>query len=299
MNAPRRATLIRLLAALAAVVVVVVGVAIWRSGDDSPVAAPSTTTTTATTQPATTVTTAPAATEIATAKGASLTVYAEKPADAGGEASTPTTIPSGPLAAIPRAGLNSAGVKKVADGYQFANPTYFGNPLVLEVVANEGDWLKVVVAARPNHTEGWVKASDVEISSTTYRMELSLADFHLTVHDGDDVVVETDVVIGKDATHTPVGHFFLNEKIKQSNAGGAYGPWILSTNGYSESLDTFDGGLPVIAFHGTNQPGLIGTKASNGCIRMPNDVAIQLAEMLPAGTPIDIVAGPGEAATPA
>ncbi len=299
MDAPRRATLIRLLAAVAAVVVVVAGVAIWRSSDDSPAAAPATTTT-ATTQPATTVTTAPVATEIATAKGASLTVYAEKPADAGGgEPSTPTTIPSGSLAAIPRVGLNSAGVAKVADGYRFANPTYFGNPLVLEVVANEGDWLKVMVAARPNHTEGWVKASDVEISGTTYRMELSLADFHLTVYDGDDVVVETDVVIGKDATHTPVGHFFLNEKIEQSNAGGAYGPWILSTNGYSESLDTFDGGLPVIAFHGTNQPGLIGTKASNGCIRMPNDVAVQLAEMLPAGTPIDIVAGPAEATAPA
>ena len=121
-------------------------------------------------------------------------------------------------------------------------------------------------------------------------MVLSLADRHLTVYDGDTVVAETDVVIGKETTPTPLGAFYLSEKIQQKNAGGAYGPWILSTNGYSEALDLFDNGLPVVAFHGTNQPDLIGTQASNGCIRMPNEVVTQLAELLPAGTPIEIVA---------
>ena len=98
------------------------------------------------------------------------------------------------------------------------------------------------------------------------------------------------MVIGKETTPTPLGAFYLSEKIQQKNAGGVYGPWILSTNGYSEALDLFDNGLPVVAFHGTNQPDLIGTQASNGCIRMPNDVVTQLADMLPAGTPIQIVA---------
>ena len=102
------------------------------------------------------------------------------------------------------------------------------------------------------------------------------------------MVAETDVVIGKDTTPTPVGSFYLSEKIQQKNPDGAYGPWILSTNGYSEALDLFDNGLPVIAFHGTNQPALLGTPASNGCIRMPNDVVTHLAEVLPAGTPIEI-----------
>jgi lipoprotein-anchoring transpeptidase ErfK/SrfK len=175
-------------------------------------------------------------------------------------------------------------------GYEFDNPTYFGNPLVFDVVEDHGDWLKVLVPARPNHTVGWVRASDVELSSTTYRMALSLTDRHLVVYDGDRVVVETDVVIGTDATPTPTGRFYLNEKIRRSDPAGAYGPWILSTNGYSEAPDLFDGGLPVIAFHGTNQPGLIGSRASNGCVRMPNDVVARLADLLPAGTPVDIVA---------
>ena len=55
-------------------------------------------------------------------------------------------------------------------------------------------------------------------------------------------------------------------------------------------LDTFDNGLPQVAFHGTNQPELVGTKASNGCVRIPNDIVTKIAETIPAGTPIDVFA---------
>jgi lipoprotein-anchoring transpeptidase ErfK/SrfK len=238
----------------------------------------------------TSTTAAPAGALIATAKVPSVTVLASAPAELNLPATTTTAPPKTGHQPIPRVGLNSAAVKKVPEGYQFDNPTYFGNPLTMQVLEQHGDWLKVLIQARPNHTEGWVKASDVDVTSTTYRMELSLADRHLTVYDGDTVVAETDVVIGKDTTPTPLGTFYLAEKIKQSNPGGSYGPWILSTNGYSEALDLFDNGLPVVAFHGTNKPELIGTQASNGCIRLPNDVITQLADILPAGTPIEIVA---------
>lgn len=238
----------------------------------------------------TTTTAAPTGALIATAKVPNVTVLANAPAELNLPATTTTAPPKTGHQPIPRVGLNSAAVKKVPEGYQFDNPTYFKNPLVMQVVEQHGDWLKVLIQARPNHTEGWVKASDVDVTSTTYRMELSLADRHLTVYDGDEVVAQTDVVIGKDTTPTPLGTFYLAEKIKQSNASGSYGPWILSTNGYSEALDLFDNGLPVVAFHGTNKPELIGTQASNGCIRLPNDVITQLAEILPAGTPIEIVA---------
>jgi lipoprotein-anchoring transpeptidase ErfK/SrfK len=276
----------RLIALLAVLVALLVGAAAC-SGKEAPEAAPDE----ATTEPTPTTTPAPVGTLIATAKVPKVIVFAEPPAELRPADTTTTTAP--PKSArppIPRVGLNSAGVSKVALGYQFDNPTYFKNPLVMQVLEEHGDWLKVLIQARPNHTEGWVKASDVDITSTTYRMVLSLADRHLTVYDGDAVVAETDVVIGKDTTPTPLGAFYISEKIQQKNAAGAYGPWILSTNGYSEALDLFDNGLPVVAFHGTNQPDLIGTQASNGCIRMPNDVVSQLAELIPAGTPVEIVA---------
>lgn len=244
----------------------------------------------------TTTTEAPFVTTIATAKGRTLTVYATDPTGSAPATAAPgatttiaPTLPPTMLPAIPRSSLNSVGAKKVDVGFEFTNPTYFKNPFVVDVVADQGDWLKVLLPVRPNHTEGWVKRADVVLSTTQYHLLLDLNTYHLRLFEGDALKAETDVVIGRDNTQTPTGRFFIQEKIQQSNPGGVYGTWIFATNGYSEFLDTFNGGLPVIALHGTNQPELIGTRASNGCVRMPNDFADQLAATIPAGTPIDIV----------
>ena len=236
----------------------------------------------------------PFQTTYATAKGSRLTVLSELPKSVvtsppSSTTSTSSTLPP-KVPAIPRVGLNEAGVTETPTGFEFTNPTYYKNPLVVEVLENQGDYMKVLITARPNHTTGWVKANDVTIAATDYRMELDLSTFHLKVFKGADLFVETDVVIGKDSTPTPIGHFFITEKIKNSSDAGVYGAWILPTNGYSEVLDTFDGGLPEIALHGTNQPQLVGTKASNGCVRIPNDVVTKIAETVPAGTPVDIYA---------
>ena len=223
-------------------------------------------------------------TEIATAKVPQVQVYLHRP----GTPAPPTTTPAGGLPPIPRADLASAGVAANDKGYLFDNPTYFKNPLVFEVVKDDGAWLRVALLARPNHQTGWIRRSDVTLSTTRYRLVLRLSTFDLQAFDGDRKVVETHVVVGRPNTPTPLGTFFLTEKI-QKWEGSAYGPWILATSAYSEALDTFSGGLPQVAFHGTNEPQLIGTRASNGCIRMPDAVDQRLHDLLPAGTPITIV----------
>ena len=277
----RDSKLLRLLATLGVVLGLAAGAAACSSGNAEVVGVVETTTTTAPD---------PYVTVVATAKNAEIEVFAELPGGAAAAAPSPTTTapPAKNVQPIPRIGLNSAGSAKTDVGWTFENPTYFDNPLVMVVNETSGDWLRVQLHARPNEMEGWVRADDVELTSHSYRMELDLAGFDLKVYDGEELIEETQVVIGKDATPTPLGTYFLNEMIPQSNPGGAFGPWILSTSAYSETLETFDGGLPVIAFHGTNQPDLIGTQASNGCIRMPNDVVTRLAETLPAGTPVTV-----------
>ena len=277
----RDSKLLRLLATLGVVLGLAAGAAACSSGNAEVVGVVETTTTTAPD---------PYVTVVATAKSPEIEVFAELPEGAAAAAPSPTTTapPAKNVQPIPRVGLNSAGSAKTDVGWTFENPTYFDNPLVMVVTETSGDWLRVQLHARPNGMEGWVRADDVELTSHSYRMELDLAGFDLKVYDGEELIEETQVVIGKDATPTPVGTYFLNEMIPQSNPGGAFGPWILSTSAYSETLETFDGGLPVIAFHGTNQPDLIGTQASNGCIRMPNDVVTRLAETLPAGTPVTV-----------
>lgn len=226
-------------------------------------------------------------TVVATATVPEVRVFESRPDTAA--TATDAAFTAGELPAIPRKDLNSAGMAKTDDGYTYENPTYFENPLVFVVTEDDGEWLKVLLQARPNHSEGWIKRSDVTLSETRAHIELTKSTFHLKAWDGDRLVAETDVVIGKDSTFTPVGTFYIAEKIARS-AGGAYGPWILALNGYSESLDSFDGGMPQLAFHGTNKPELIGTQASNGCVRMPDEIDQMLADQMPAGTPITIVA---------
>jgi hypothetical protein len=230
----------------------------------------------------------PYITEIATAKVPEVQVLLNRP----GDAPTTTAAPAGTghhSAPIPRAGLNSAGVAVNAVGYEYANPTYFNNPLVFDVVKDQGDWLQVSLLARPLEQVGWVRRDDVTLSTTRYHLDLTLSDFDLKVFNGPSLVVETKVVVGTPSTPTPLGHFYVTEKIARPPSG-AYGSWIMATSAYSEALDSFDGGLPQVAFHGTNKPALVGTQSSNGCVRMPDPIDIQLAGMLPAGTPITIQA---------
>lgn len=232
----------------------------------------------------------PVTTTVATAQVRELEILAERP----GAPGSGSDVQRGSLPPIPRPDLNSAGARKTDQGWAFANPTYWGKPLVVPVVAQDGEWIKVHVPARPNGQEGWVRAGDVTLSTHDFHGELNLSDFTLRVWQGSEPLVETQVVIGTPRTPTPVGRLYITELLTAADAGvspgGAYGPHVLSTNTYSEALDLFDNGLPVIAFHGTNSPGLIGTKASNGCIRLPNDVVTQLAQTLPAGVPIDVKA---------
>ena len=98
------------------------------------------------------------------------------------------------------------------------------------------------------------------------------------------------MVVGRPDTKTPTGRFYVTDKVEQANPDGAYGPLALPLSAYSEQLDQFDNGVPVIALHGTNHPELIGQDVSNGCVRMPNDKVTQLGATIPFGTPIDIVA---------
>jgi hypothetical protein len=232
---------------------------------------------------------AAAITEIATAKVPLVQVYRTRPTGASSTTSTTsTTVADAAVPPIPRDGLNSAGVSTNANGIAYSNPTYFGNPLVFDVVHDSGAWLQVELLARPNHQTGWIHRSDVTLSTTHLHLRLKLSTFDLQAFDGSRKFLETHVVVGTPSTPTPLGTFYLTEKISRPPSG-AYGPWILATSAYSETINSFDGGLPQVAFHGTNRPQLIGTRASNGCIRMPDDVDLKLASVLPAGTPVTIV----------
>ncbi len=180
------------------------------------------------------------------------------------------------------------GRRSTPTGWIFSNPTSFDNPFVMMVTERRGDTLEVQIPVRPNGGVGYVQADQVDLSTIDQRLELDLSDRQLRFFQDGVLVAETSVVIGKDGTRTPTGRFYVTDEVPKSNPDGAYGPLVLATSAYSEDLDEFDGGAPVIAFHGTNQPELIGTEASNGCIRMPNEVVTLIGDRLQLGARVDI-----------
>lgn len=251
-----------------------------RTAEESVAASTTTTSTTTSTTTTTTTSTVPATTTAPTV--------------------TTSTIPPDPyetFVATIREEVTLLDAYEEPDGepavFEFAisNPTYFGNELALMITdrTDDGEWLKVQVPIRPNGTEAWIPAADAVITSHRFRAEVNLTARAVTVWDGADLVVETTAVIGKESTPTPLGSFFVNDLVEKWDTS-AYGPYILSLSGFSEAMETFGGGIPVIAIHGTNRPDLMGGAHSNGCIRIPNDVIRVLADTVPIGTPVDIVA---------
>ncbi|MCH8049461.1 L,D-transpeptidase, partial [Patescibacteria group bacterium] len=69
---------------------------------------------------------------------------------------------------------------------------------------------------------------------------------------------------------------------------GPYGAWTLGLNQHSEVMETFRGGRPAIALHGTADLNDIGERVSNGCVRIHNDDLVDLASRVELGTPVII-----------
>lgn len=163
-------------------------------------------------------------------------------------------------------------------------------PFVFLVKEVRGDWVELYLPVRPNGTTGWVETDSVTLSATTKRIEVSLDDYRLTVFDGDEEILTTEIGLGQDELPTPGGVYYIRELLQPPDPTGTYGPYAYGLSGYSPVLDEFAGGDAVIGVHGTNDPTSFGRSVSSGCIRIPNDVITQLVEEvgIPLGTPVFI-----------
>ena len=151
------------------------------------------------------------------------------------------------------------------------------------------DWLHVYLPVRPNDATGWIKASDVTVSSPLdYQIKVSLADHELTLLKDGVVQFDAPAATGTGDTPTPTGTFYYTDPLDLHNQPGTgYGVFAIGLSGHSNVLQTFAGGDGQIAVHGTDDTGTIGQSVSHGCVRVDNDVIMKLS-MLPLGTPVVI-----------
>jgi len=212
-------------------------------------------------------------------KGRTLSVGFAPPAQ------VPATIAR---AIVPEVGLYSAPGQAEPDDYQ-DNPTWEGLPGVFLVHGRQGDWLNVQVSMRPNQATAWIKASEVSISQTSMHIFVDTSARTLTLYNGSSVVLKTSVAPGAGDSPTPTGDFFVDGVVKLTDDSGPYGAYQVSVAAFSNVYYSFGSGNGQIAIHGTNDPALIGTPASHGCVRMTNEDITTVANSVPLGTPVRIV----------
>jgi lipoprotein-anchoring transpeptidase ErfK/SrfK len=167
-----------------------------------------------------------------------------------------------------------------------------GSPTVVPVLsASRRDgrtWLHVRLPRRPNGATGWIAADGTVIASTRWRVAVDRSRRRARVYLRGRRVRTFGVVVGARSTPTPVGRFFVVERVRQAS-GGALGPWVLATSAYSNVLQEFGGGPGQIGLHGrTGLPAPLGSAASHGCVRFSDRAIAWLARRARPGTPVAI-----------
>ena len=129
------------------------------------------------------------------------------------------------------------------------------------------------------------------------------SEFRLYLLADGDVVNSWPIALGKNVGQkrvsgdmkTPNGSFPIDEVLDSSywthdfhdgkgEIEGAYGPYFISLDTSALSGGAWDG----IGIHGTHDPASIGTRASEGCIRMHNSDLLALKKQISVGTQVTI-----------
>jgi lipoprotein-anchoring transpeptidase ErfK/SrfK len=212
----------------------------------------------------------------------------------------PETIPNYPrfTAAVAKGDVSTVGIYDApgaeAPSRTLDNPNPFYGPefpRVFLVKEQRGDWLDVMLPMRPNGATGWIKQSDVELSPPLeYRIVVELGAHRLSLYHRNELIMQEPVGVGRAATPTSVGFFYVTELVKVlPEQEAAYGPYALGLSAYSEVHYSFGGGDGQMGIHGTGDPSTVGGDVSNGCIRMTNEAITALVSTVPGrGVPVEI-----------
>ncbi|HEX2043994.1 MAG TPA: L,D-transpeptidase [Gaiellaceae bacterium] len=163
--------------------------------------------------------------------------------------------------------------------------TVFG---VLAVVRDRGcrpAWYRVQLPIRPNGATGYVRARDVRLLAVRTRIEVDLSARRIDFFRDGRRVLRTTAGVGSDATPTPTGRYYVNQRLVAPDPAGPFGPGAIGISAYSPVLTNWVQGGPI-AIHGTNDPSSIGRAVTNGCLRIANRLLVRMYGRNPEGTPV-------------
>lgn len=137
-----------------------------------------------------------------------------------------------------------------------------------------------VVATNPEDGATSVKKSVKRLAyPAATSIVIDKSDFRLYWVKGDELVKGYPVAIGRVGMETPIATWKILAKY-YTDPSSVYGPRKMRLfRKYGSSYV-----YTAYAIHGTNEPWVIGTKASHGCIRMYNSDVLELFPQVPLGT---------------
>ncbi len=168
-------------------------------------------------------------------------------------------------------------------------PTVFGVVGVVVGANCSPRWYRVELPIKPNGSIGFVRASSLALDVIGTRILVDLSERRLTLYENGKAALTAAVAIGSPSTPTPVGRYYVNQRLVPTDPSGPYGPAAAGISAFSNVLTGWAQGGPV-AIHGTNEPWLTGQAVSDGCIRLPNKILLKVFAAAVAGTPVIIKA---------
>ena len=165
--------------------------------------------------------------------------------------------------------------------------TEFGSSQTLAVAFRKGDWIAVRSPALGNRRVGWVHTRPLRLVRRPVRLDVDLSRRVLLVRDESRVRRTISVAIGAPDTPTPVGRFYVTDKLPGADFGSYYGCCILALSGRQPNLPEGWSGGDRLAIHGSPTP-TWGEAVSNGCLHAPEADLHYLMKTVPLGTTVRV-----------
>ena len=165
--------------------------------------------------------------------------------------------------------------------------TEFGSPQTLSVAFRKGNWIAVRSPRLGNRQLGWVRATPLRLLRRPVELDVDLSKRELIVRDARVLERRISVGVGAPATPTPVGRFYVTDKLRGADFGTYYGCCILALSGRQPHLPEGWSGGDRLAIHGSPTP-TWGHAVSNGCLHAAEPDLHYLMKTVPLGTAVRI-----------
>jgi hypothetical protein len=142
------------------------------------------------------------------------------------------------------------------------------------------------VPVRTAEATGWAPRRALGgYETVTTRLVVDTRAFRATLLRANRVVFRARIGVGTANAPTPTGSFYVRNRLTRYRSA-FYGPVAFGTSARSTLTDWPAGGF--VGIHGTSRPELLPGRVSHGCIRMRNADILELARLMPVGTPVEI-----------